>query len=141
MAIGAKNRFAWLDDILECLCNLIAVHSWEDLVCGENLPTGASHQYQNPVFSEAAPSFGVSAALSRLSADMLRTLLRLANVRFISLFQAGRSTGFMVHGLQQKAVPPPECCVDADRDFFRRLSDGQAAHHALGISLELLFVL
>ena len=41
-------------------------------------------------------------------------------------FQAGHRTWFMVHGLQQKALPPPECCVDADRDLFRRLSDGDA---------------
>jgi hypothetical protein len=53
---------------------------------------------------------------------------------------ARHSMGLMVNDLLQKAMPPFKCCINADADFFRRLLDGQAALHALGISLELLFV-
>ena len=48
--------------------------------------------------------------------------------------------GLMVNDFLQKAMPPSECCINADADFVRGLLDAQAAFHALGISLELLFV-
>lgn len=71
---------------------------------------------------------------------MPRTLLRLTNVGLIDLYQARHSMGLMANNFLQKAMPPSECCIDADADFVRGLLDGQAALHALGIGLELLFV-
>ena len=68
------------------------------------------------------------------------TLLRLTNVSLIDLYQARHSMGLMVNDFLQKAMPPSECRINADADFCRRLVDGQAALHALGIGLELLFV-
>jgi hypothetical protein len=35
--------------------------------------------------------------------------------------------GLMVNDFLQKAMPPPECCINADADFVRGLLDGQAA--------------
>lgn len=71
---------------------------------------------------------------------MPRTLLRLTNVGLIDLYQARHTIGLMVNDFLQKAMPPSECSINADADFFRRFMDGQTALHALGISLELLFV-
>src|ERR1700712_3526043 len=127
IAIGAKNCFARLNDILECHCNLVAVHSWQHLVRGKTLPPGASYQYRNPVLERATASFGFSPALSRLSADMPRTLLRLTNVGLIDLYQARHSMGLMGNDFLQKAMPPSECSINADADFFRRFLNGQTA--------------
>jgi hypothetical protein len=58
----------------------------------------------------------------------------------VPLYQARHTTGLMVNDFLQKAMSPSERCINADADFFRRLLDGQAALHELGIRFELLFV-